>query len=277
VQPPEQLYHYTSGSGLHGILRTNTLLGGNHAFMNDRSEFQYGQDLLAASLADLLQRETNPILQRILSEAAKPAAFDPFDLYLTCFCEEADLLSQWRGYGGQGSRYCLEVASVMLHQAHDTPTPVLSVIYDREKQRSWLDLLLKTHIRTYEPVCADFDEKGVELAARCIVACSLTLLPRFKNPTFREEKEWRCVRLEVAVHENFEELEFMDSGGVMKPYRPVLRGSRTGERLPITRVIAGASRSDRQSLKSAWLLLQRFGYAGTPVVLSDVPLLPTSG
>src|SRR5437868_1171502 len=46
AEAPAELFHYTNASGLHGILRSSTILGGNYAFMNDITEFTYGVRLL---------------------------------------------------------------------------------------------------------------------------------------------------------------------------------------------------------------------------------------
>ncbi len=111
VEPPNELCHYTSGPGLHGILSSNSIWGGNYAFMNDRSEFNYGRDLFTAMLAERAHASQDEQIRRILVAAMEPNIFEVFDLYLACFCEEPDLLSQWRGYGGQDSRYCLRFST----------------------------------------------------------------------------------------------------------------------------------------------------------------------
>lgn len=98
---PDFLYHYTSGQGLHGILSTGSMWGTNHSFMNDRSEFEYGLNLLRTAIADRVKTTGAPEVRLVLDEAVRFLNAGHDDLYLTCFCEAADLLSQWRGYGAQ--------------------------------------------------------------------------------------------------------------------------------------------------------------------------------
>src|SRR2546428_273676 len=96
---PKELFHYTSGGGLYGILRSSQLRGSNYTFMNDRSEFTYGFDLLRNLAKERLPGSNLSELDRRFYEAV--VGMEPpitADLYLTCFCEEGDLLSQWRGY-----------------------------------------------------------------------------------------------------------------------------------------------------------------------------------
>jgi hypothetical protein len=278
-KPPDALYHYTSGQGFHGILTSNSLWGGNYAFMNDRSEFQYARDLLSSMLAVRLEKVAHSTTAEVMKAAMHPLALEGFDLYVACFCEEPDLLSQWRGYGGQDSRYCLHFATAHLKVADERVSPVLSVIYDEAEQRRWLDAWLDIHERAFEKLPADFDDECLALAVRCLVGCTLPLLMRFKSAAFREEKEWRCARYDFpGLGTDASELHFVNTSGFMKPYRTMLKGRRDGgEKLPLLQVIAGASRSDLQSVKSAWLMLRRFGYEEVPIALSEVPLHTWSG
>src|SRR3978361_1076702 len=96
ILPP--LFHYTSGEGLLAILRTGNLRGSNFTFMNDRSEFTYGAALLRQLCEERLTSSTGEFERAILELAAQGEPPADADLYLTCFCEKGDLLSQWRGY-----------------------------------------------------------------------------------------------------------------------------------------------------------------------------------
>jgi hypothetical protein len=72
ASPPAELYHYTSGAGLHGILESNALWGGNYAFMNDRSEFAYALDLLYGIIGERLQSTRTEHTRAILERALHP-------------------------------------------------------------------------------------------------------------------------------------------------------------------------------------------------------------
>lgn len=105
--------------------------------------------------------------------------------------------------------------------------------------------------------------------ARCVVTCALDVVTRFKDGAFAEEREWRCVLPDPG--RDREKVRFAPSGGGMRPYRIVLQAA-DGQNLPITKIIAGASRSERQAVKSARLMLDRYGYNSVDVVPSRVPL-----
>ena len=266
VAPPQHLYHYTSGAGLFGILSSGRLWGSNYAFMNDRSEFGHGLDILCAALEAAADSATDQPVRACYVIAQRAARERIFDLYLTCFCEEADLLSQWRGYGNQGSRYCLEFVCSNLPIVPPA-SPLQSVIYDEDMQRQ----LARRCVEIFTQALSEneLDESAnIHMVASRILLAALPALTRFKKAAFREEREWRCVVIDDAS--NATDLEFSSSGGIMRPHR-ILVGRDDGAKLPISRVISGASRSESQARRSAELLLAKFGYS-VPVTASQVPL-----
>jgi hypothetical protein len=274
-KPPAYLYHYTTGDGLHGILRSRHLRGSNFSFLNDRAEFTYGLRLLHSAAEDRLRTHggTDDWARRFFELVLASTMPTEFDLYLSCFCEKGDLLSQWRGYGGQDSRYCLKLDTSRLGHVHEMASPLVKVVYDPDHQRELLNFLIDKHIEGIRPTAeaAPDLEALLHLATRCLYACSIIPLAFFKDESFAEEHEWRSV-LFCRPGDYVENLDFASSSGFMKPFIPLLRGKAENDRLPVASVIAGASRLPDQALKSARLMLTRYGYIDVPVEPSRVPL-----
>ena len=267
AEAPSELFHYTSAAGLHGMLESKTILGGNYAFMNDKTEFTYGTRLLGeiaeergGSAASSFDAE---VLRSIVESERRITSAD---LYLTCFCAKGDLLSQWRGYGNSDSRYCMQVQPAKFEFALKRVAGIFPVVYDVTKQRDLLSGVLETHLGVI-----DSDDLGdVEDCIRCVYSCCLMAFAFIKNPVFEEEHEWRATMF-AYPGEHVSSLKFLPSSGMMRPYLPILRGAGGGG-LPITKIIAGASRFVPQAIRSAELMLQTFGYAGVSVDASRVPL-----
>jgi hypothetical protein len=112
---PEVIYHYTNSVGLLGILSSQELWLGDIEFMNDAEELAYARPALVAELeakADALwpadARDTGEtaeqnragMLRMIRDFLTRASA--TYHAYAACFCEDSDLLSQWRGYAGEG-------------------------------------------------------------------------------------------------------------------------------------------------------------------------------
>ncbi len=103
---PSHLHHYTQKSGMEGILRKQEIWATNVRFLNDTTEVDHGvQAAMAVAQGIINDMPDGPeasILQDHLARVQYQANFDRAntDYYVTCFCEKADLLSQWRAYGG---------------------------------------------------------------------------------------------------------------------------------------------------------------------------------
>lgn len=121
------LFHYTSASGLRGILEDKCIWATDSAFLNDSTEISYAGYAVERHIENLIQdiKITHPTpgssdLYRMdhlsaakdalvkLNDAEEwaPTASLPHIIdgatYVSCFTEKPDQLSQWRGYGGRG-------------------------------------------------------------------------------------------------------------------------------------------------------------------------------
>jgi hypothetical protein len=99
------LHHYTTADGLKGIIEKNELWATSTYFLNDSAEITYGYGLLKEVLEDSLAKNPRPEGSVTLGLARGLRRLFGEDLlnrnmirpiYLACFCEEDNLLSQWR-------------------------------------------------------------------------------------------------------------------------------------------------------------------------------------
>ncbi len=58
-KPDKPLYHYTTQSGLLGIIRTRTIWATHTQYLNDRREFLHAVDLVREEIQRLLEEETS--------------------------------------------------------------------------------------------------------------------------------------------------------------------------------------------------------------------------
>jgi hypothetical protein len=103
---PEFLYHYTSQAGLIGIVQNSELWATKVHYMNDSTEFSLALDLARDVItegwgATEILGDVNSLPPR--AKVAKQIwyAIDRItkvNIFVACFCEQSDLLSQWRGY-----------------------------------------------------------------------------------------------------------------------------------------------------------------------------------
>ncbi|SDY89580.1 hypothetical protein [Nitrosomonas sp. Nm33] len=118
---PPRLFHYTDSAGLLGILNSQQLWATHAFYLNDETEISYTHELVEEIYRDLIKKATPDRIEESYSDhslwiyrdflhrlsyktlRAKPNS----DVYVTCFCENDDLLSQWRVYGNRGSGYAV--------------------------------------------------------------------------------------------------------------------------------------------------------------------------
>src|SRR5258708_31414533 len=119
----EFLYHYTTGDGLKGIVENNELWATSAYFLNDSAEIYYGSDLLKHVLDDWIAKNVRPETSLSLGLARQLRKWFGEDLvqkhivpaiYVACFCEDDNLLSQWRTYG-QSAGYSLALLVPISH------------------------------------------------------------------------------------------------------------------------------------------------------------------
>ena len=143
---PRLLYHYTDAQGLLGMIRTQRLWATNIRFMNDPTEVAYAAGLVRRSVLEQGERYSKPLVKDIARgiDALLKLYETEDDKYICCFCEDGDLLSQWRGYGAVGGGYSLGFLASRLgltaYRTLESPEPVLRrVVYNGKQQRRIID------------------------------------------------------------------------------------------------------------------------------------------
>jgi Protein of unknown function (DUF2971). len=260
------LYHYTSADGLLGILRSEALYASNYAFMNDSAEMTYGASLarpIINARFTQVQGVAGAILQRTLAiiRAAR------VDTFIFSFCEKPDVLSQWRGYGTNASRYAIGFDRQRLLGMSQAAVVPLRVIYDAAAQQkkvaqfcdSVLDILAEQQLPD--------DRETAEDLAIAIAVRFFNLLPLLKHGGFSEECEWRLV---ATSFDDPEAMDFVVRAGMLRPYLPIRPSAAS--RLPITEVLVGYSPHPERAVRSVAMLLKHFGY-DTPVRVTDLPFI----
>lgn len=229
-----RLYHYTSVSGLRGIIDSGNIRATHLGFLNDLSEGR-------AALADAGWRAR-------LEETDRRSP-----LFIASFCRHQEphqikngLLSQWRGYAGEGGGYCVvfdEAALDNLVEAERSISPGLTI--------------LKKDIR--------YLGEGPEEEASSHMDF-LDLAAFVKSEVFREENETR-ITLAVPPH-GARAIRFREAADMLIPYVEIFSGRR---QLPITEVIVGPGPLQRRCAAGTVQFLRAHGL-DVGVRLSEIPL-----
>ncbi len=111
--PDKPLYHYTTQTGLLGIIKSREIWATHTQYLNDRREFLHALDLVHEEITRLLDEaitgewlyrtdEPGRARQQILLRMQQAVSMSPesINVCVCSFSEERDSLSQWRSYGG---------------------------------------------------------------------------------------------------------------------------------------------------------------------------------
>lgn len=260
---PAVLFHYTTPSGLLGVLETKTLWATHARFLNDAKELDYGLSLIRDILgsyppADLVSAVSDHL------RASRPAYF------LACFCAVDDLLSQWRAYSRTATGYTLGFDARYLPADH-----LVEVLYEPAAQEAAVRSAIDDHLKQVGEYPEDYRRFSLQAAL-------LRLAIQFKHPTFREEREWRLVYCLEDEHSGFDytswRATFRATDRFVVPYLEVQLATTPGnwdwDILRLKSVRIGPTADPEEARYAVTWMLWSYGYSDTEtsVLSSDTPL-----
>lgn len=110
------LYHYTTVSGLKGIIESGCLHATNIRYLNDSKEFIFGLDYFSKIFSSSGKGPSldKPIYDHLIDTLFRKAFCDvrhggqELNSFVVSFSSKPDLLSQWRAYGKENAGYCIK-------------------------------------------------------------------------------------------------------------------------------------------------------------------------
>ena len=233
IRAHAELYHYTGEAGLKGIVESNSFRATYFADMNDAHEIK---ELRTLFVSEMISRLTPMVLQmrrvnpdnhvvwkqgapqhlanqwcNVLYNVVFPADEATRDALCctTSFCSHAGdhayerehgLLSQWRGYGGEGG-FCLVFDSAALWKLFERErskffyvyTDLREVHYPRDGTKA-LESFIKL-LDEFEVVIKSALDGNGQFTADAISLPFLASATAFKHRGFYEEREVRLIAM----------------------------------------------------------------------------------
>lgn len=284
---PKCIFHYTDGYGLVAILQSNFLWATNYKFLNDPMEVQSGVGIVSQAIKDLMKiKQLSMDLTIFLMDILKYDYYSTSrdDLYITCFCESGDLLSQWRAYGNQGNGYSIGFDTLGLRNVHNihmqesnTNNIILGkVVYKNEKKLEIINAILEKYLDVMSSYFQYFEYHEVSRIFRPLMIKSLSrCLAFFKDEAYSEENEWRAIYIhdeEETQESNNLEVNFRYNGSFIVPYvaLPLYGTAYHCDKLAITNIIYGPTSSPSHNQKSLNMLLRSEKYIHVKVNSSKI-------
>lgn len=282
IPPDTILWHYTSGSGLLGIIDSMSVFSTHISCLNDASEFRYSSVLFREALASLRGSfETDLVATAFLDAAVGYFAENPdypayasANQFVACFSEEENDLSQWRAYGGGENGYAVGFRARDLWGSENSMLARIS--YDEDLHRKTAKKAAEATVRFFLEGLAKFapserakwGEEFLEAWQRAISFVA----PLVKDPAFAKERECRIVK--SVGPGDLTKLRFIQKGTLISrhlPLSPPLLTATDPYRLSIARIIVGPCRHPIISRNSIETLLGQKGYPAGLVSISKIP------
>jgi hypothetical protein len=196
---PDFLYHYTSLEGANGIITSRSFWLTKLAYANDSSELNLPLNLLREELKIRANETADEDKKNFLRMASqRTESYHNTNICVASLCENGDLLSQWRGYGGNASGVSLSFESAKFYRlAQQNRLRLWKCVYEPTQHKSLIREFSEMLLKAY---CIIEKTKKVGNWEACqqdllgyFYASFLRVAPVFKNSHFQEEKEWRLV------------------------------------------------------------------------------------
>ena len=237
--PDKPLYHYSSRETLWKILDSDTMLARHIMFSNDKEENKIGTSKIKA----------------IFQKNSITADYEELLPFMICFCEEKDLLSQWRGYAKEGVAIELDFSKGLYdiskeYENEFSPYHCFTIMNNEECKKTGQEyfnefsvlnagkkeqkkVFVGTVAAPYEVLYADakLEDERIEKYVNKIkkarpedaVSKAMELIPYIKNDKFKEEKEYRLIfNMKKLLQENDQQILnqkyiYIEESGVRKP------------------------------------------------------------
>ncbi len=277
-----RVFHYTTIEGVIGITSSNAFHASSVHFMNDSSEVKHGVEVVMETLDVRLRRlkldaATHNLVQDTFEHlAATSSSYS--DAFVVSFCAVNNLLSQWRAYGTNDSRYSLEFEGETLHfcsSPHSFFAPVSYLkTHKAQRARALIDGTINT-LCNFGVTAGPYDEETL-FSLRYHVSIPFLLAIMFmKDEAFREEREWRLAYLPWLLDEGeHAQVQIRPRDGIALPYVNIGFVDTTGAPLaiPIQSIMTGPCRAPDLARRGIEQLLASQGRSDISASSSPTPL-----
>lgn len=226
--PQKPLYHYTSRDVFWKIMGGDSMLARHIMFSNDYHENEIGR------------RKITKAMEKVAGTELTATDALPF---MICFCEDEDLLSQWRGYAKEGIALEFDFTKGLYGLEEGFSSARCYTVVNKDQDRDYLsgegtdkdkNIFMGAVVSPYKVIYTDGEEepdkpvidlitKVNDLFADDIQQTAISLIPYIKNDKFLEEAEYRLIfdmnQLAAGEYRYLlpEKYVYIDVDGVRKP------------------------------------------------------------
>lgn len=235
--PNKPLYHYTSRDVFWKIMDGDSMLARHIMFSNDYHENEIGRRKITKAME--------------IVAGIKLTATDALP-FMICFCENEDLLSQWRGYANEGIALEFDFTKGLYGLEEGFSTAHCYTVMNKESDGDYLSgestdkdkkIFMGAVVSPYKVIYTDGEEEPDKpvidriteinnLFADDIQQTAISMIPYIKNDKFIQEAEYRLIfdmnQLAAGEYRRLlaEKYFNIDVDGVRKPNIRIIFGNQ---------------------------------------------------
>lgn len=260
-QPDRVLYHYTSISGMMGIVSSKVLRASEIRYLNDAAELKHLQQLVVNVVRAVGEQldAVSEISRQFGKWLTERVQYGPL-VFVVSLTERGNLLSQWRGYTPHGQGVSLGFPPQHLAQVTAGASFTLGrCIYDPNQHNDIVVALLNAIVaeaKNRGPSDKHHPSQSYHAYFEEVEEHVLRICALLKHPSFAEESEWRAVS---QAHCNYviPPIEYRAGKSFLVPYIE-LPLSLPGEGLVMPHVIVGPTPTPDLSMASVTMYLSKY-------------------
>jgi len=269
-----ELYHYTDLNALIGIIGNHDLWLTNSRFSNDENELNHGYDIARKVIKEKKEASNDSVFRKYCDRVDSLLNEPPQGVYICCFCERNNLLSQWRSYGENGSGVSIGFDPVGFTRftGPDLPLDEFGLM---RLWKVYYDDLIKQNIveQALEIIPEMHPGETEEYKAQKAAEAIHFFLPTFKNKDFEEEDERRLI---FTPSKNCQvKPTYRFKRQMLVPYfslNSIVKSNYTQvEKLPVNRITVGPGVRKQINKESIEMLVHNNGYENVIVDVSETP------
>jgi hypothetical protein len=237
VEPPTTLFHYTSLTGLTGIITSKSIWATHIGYLNDPTELTYAIELTKTVL-DQEKETANATEAAFLNNLKEELeSTRQLNIFVCSFSEDGDLLSQWRGYcPPNGNGFSIGFDSLLLENPRLRQGFFLEkCVYDPECQLTMIKELIDEWRKQFRSPNSAHSGFSVDSLPGWFAFLFVRLGLMLKDPKFSEECEWRMISQSTLT--DHPQIDYREGKSMRIPYFDFKLAER--ERLAISQVIIG--------------------------------------
>lgn len=278
------IYHYTKPEKLLNIISDNTIRFSNALYLNDKEEIAYSYKLIVTLIDEFDDLGLNPdLFEKIKNHFKNKYKYivdgssdfvDKLEYFTTSFSTEGDNLTLWNNYA-KGKSYTgynigFDKKKLINEMNQNGYLPIYgSVIYDKKKQIKIIHAIFKKWNMMFERALQakkNNKTKLFDIMFQLVDILSIVSI-FFKNPQFKNEREYRIVMVNTFGSENSKPTGVIEKNGLFVPYLEY-----KFEKESVKSINIGPTFDENIFYTSTNRMLLNFGYHDIEVFRSKIPL-----